>query len=82
MSSQDSHCVSGISIDRFVDSFLASDALHSIWPSFQTYLSRYFIWSDPVLQIARRSHSELGLRSNPESSDGDVYMAIHLRRGR
>jgi len=64
-------------------SFLASPGTHTIWPTFQKYLSNYFKWSDNVLNIVNRTQMELNLRpaSVPSTERGDAYMAIHLRRG-
>ncbi|KAJ7497274.1 hypothetical protein FB451DRAFT_1210721 [Mycena latifolia] len=51
--------------------FLASSAIHPIWPSFQHYLSLHFKWSDNILDMAERA------RPTPK----EPYMALHLRRG-
>ncbi|KAJ7703221.1 hypothetical protein B0H17DRAFT_1042316 [Mycena rosella] len=49
--------------------FLASPAIHPIWPSFQHYLSLHFKWSAHILDIAERARPT------------EPYMALHLRRG-
>ncbi|KAJ7132771.1 hypothetical protein C8R43DRAFT_1023258 [Mycena crocata] len=51
--------------------FLASSAIHPIWPSFQHHLSLHFKWSAPVLEIAERARP----------AEREPYMALHLRRG-
>jgi hypothetical protein len=63
------------------DSYLSSTGIHSIWPTFGTYLADYFVWGDPVLRIVERAHSRLGLRANPNADVGEPFMALHLRRG-
>ncbi|KAJ6475345.1 hypothetical protein C8R47DRAFT_1052988 [Mycena vitilis] len=49
--------------------FLASYAIHAIWPSFKEYLSSTFKWSTQILDIAARARPS------------EPYMALHLRRG-
>lgn len=64
--------------------YLSSSALHSIWPSFQDYLSKHFEWSFPIRTIASRAHASLNLRLNSNQSTiypGEPYLALHLRRG-
>ncbi|KAF9482256.1 hypothetical protein BDN70DRAFT_801955 [Pholiota conissans] len=63
--------------------FLASPGLHAIWPTFQTYIHNHFKWSQNVLDIVNRTQTELNLRSrlSPATTQGDSYMALHLRRG-
>ncbi|KAG5653431.1 hypothetical protein H0H81_000433 [Sphagnurus paluster] len=61
-------------------SFLASPALHNLWPGFQKYLSHNFHWSDPIQAIAARTYQKLNLRGL-SSVDGEPYIALHLRRG-
>jgi len=60
-----------ISIDNhFINwSFLASPAIHAMWPSFKQYLSSTFKWSAQILDIAERARPT------------EPYMALHLRRG-
>ncbi|KAG5643442.1 hypothetical protein DXG03_000915 [Asterophora parasitica] len=60
--------------------FLASDALHAIWPEFQKYLSAHFQWSDPIRAIAARAQADLTLRG-PFNPEGERYIALHFRRG-
>lgn len=64
-------------------SYLASTGIHAIWPSFQQYLRVHFKWSDKVLSIVERAQTSLGLRSSSDaaSTEGDNYIALHLRRG-
>ncbi|KAJ6499323.1 hypothetical protein C8R45DRAFT_981984 [Mycena sanguinolenta] len=50
-------------------SFLASSAIHPIWPSFKQYLSSTFQWSTHILDIVERARPT------------EAYMALHLRRG-
>ena len=68
---------------KYLCSFLASPGLHTLWPTFQKYLSTHFKWSDNVLNIVNRTQTELNLRpaSAPSTKQGEAYMAIHLRRG-
>ncbi|KAJ6609895.1 hypothetical protein B0H10DRAFT_2063017 [Mycena sp. CBHHK59/15] len=54
--------------------FLASPALHQIWPSFRHYLTLHFKWSAPIEDIAAR-HLAARLPGD------EPYMALHLRRG-
>ncbi|RDB16754.1 hypothetical protein Hypma_002386 [Hypsizygus marmoreus] len=61
--------------------FLASSALHDIWHTFQNYLAKHFQWSKEIRSIASRAHSVLELRSNSTNTDGEPYVALHLRRG-
>ncbi|KAF8210210.1 hypothetical protein K438DRAFT_2052484 [Mycena galopus ATCC 62051] len=60
-----------ISIDNHIInwSFLASSAIHAIWPSFKEYLSSTFQWSAQILEIVERARPT------------EPYMALHLRRG-
>ncbi|KAJ7262197.1 hypothetical protein B0H12DRAFT_1104730 [Mycena haematopus] len=60
-----------ISIDNHIInwSFLASSAMHPIWPSFKQYLSSTFQWSTQILDIAERARPT------------EPYIALHLRRG-
>ncbi|KAJ6586901.1 hypothetical protein DFH09DRAFT_1141873 [Mycena vulgaris] len=51
--------------------FLASSAIHTIWPSFRHYLSFHFKWSTQVLDMAERARP----------TANEPYMALHLRRG-
>ena len=64
-------------------SYLASPGIHTIWPSFQKYLSNHFKWSDNVLAIVDRAQEKLRLKSGSAdvSSEREPYMALHLRRG-
>lgn len=64
-------------------SYLASPGIHTIWPSFQKYLTNHFRWSDDVLAIVDRTQAELRLksRSASDSLEREPYMALHLRRG-
>lgn len=75
----DAQCVS---VDNRIFSwaFLASDGTHSIWPSFQTYLATHFKWPVHIQNLAERTYSALNLRS-PSTSQGEPYIAVHLRRG-
>ncbi|KAF9462281.1 hypothetical protein BDZ94DRAFT_1219994 [Collybia nuda] len=61
--------------------YLASQAIHDIWPSFKNYLSNHFHWSKSIQAIADRASSALNLRPHATSSFGDPYIALHLRRG-
>ncbi|TFK74056.1 hypothetical protein BDN72DRAFT_834066 [Pluteus cervinus] len=61
--------------------FLASDALHDIWPGFKDYLREHFQWSRFITEIADRAQSQLHLRSHTSQSEGEPYTALHLRRG-
>ncbi|KAL0956710.1 hypothetical protein HGRIS_002832 [Hohenbuehelia grisea] len=61
--------------------YLASPAIHDIWPSFNQYLHDHFAWSNPVLKIVRRTQAKLRLRPGPHSLHGEPYMALHFRRG-
>ncbi|KAG6844627.1 hypothetical protein H0H87_005484 [Tephrocybe sp. NHM501043] len=58
--------------------FLASPALHFIWPEFKKYLANHFQWSGAIETISQRAHQDLNLRSGDE---GDPYVALHFRRG-
>ncbi|KAJ7188296.1 hypothetical protein C8R46DRAFT_1054296 [Mycena filopes] len=49
--------------------FLASSAIHSIWPSFKHYLVQHFEWSMQILKMVERARPR------------EPYMALHLRRG-
>jgi len=66
-------------------SYLASSAIQSIWPSFQSYLSKHFEWSPQIRTMASRAHAILNLRPNsiPSTTTGisEPYLALHLRRG-
>lgn len=59
--------------------YLASPAIHPIWPSFQQYLHSHFVWSRYIQSIADRSFVELGLYS--KRHEGNPYVAVHFRRG-
>ncbi|KAG6918064.1 hypothetical protein DXG01_016720 [Tephrocybe rancida] len=59
--------------------FLASAALHDIWPEFKKYLASHFQWSDAIQSIAQRAHQDLNLRSS--NDEGEPYIALHFRRG-
>ncbi|GLB45077.1 hypothetical protein LshimejAT787_1901550 [Lyophyllum shimeji] len=61
--------------------YLASPALHDVWPEFQKYLAKHFQWSKPIQEIASRARTKLNLRWDPASNDGEPYVALHFRRG-
>jgi len=63
--------------------YLQSPGIHTIWPSFQEYLTNHFRWSDNVLAIVDRTQAKLRLRSSLSdvSLEREPYMALHLRRG-
>ncbi|KAF7428097.1 hypothetical protein PC9H_007316 [Pleurotus ostreatus] len=60
--------------------YLASSAIHAIWPSFHKYLRETFAWSDKINGIAQRASSALNLRSGANPT-GNPYIALHFRRG-
>ncbi|KAJ7925278.1 hypothetical protein B0H13DRAFT_1975806 [Mycena leptocephala] len=49
--------------------FLASSAVHPVWPLFKMYLSSTFKWSSQISNMTERARPT------------DPYMALHLRRG-
>ncbi|KAK7045565.1 hypothetical protein VNI00_007397 [Paramarasmius palmivorus] len=72
-----------IQIDNWILNwnFLASSAIHKIWPAFQHYLSRYFEWSPQIQVMVERAQKTLNLRSLSSNDVGEPYMALHIRRG-
>ncbi|KAF8627814.1 hypothetical protein AX15_004239 [Amanita polypyramis BW_CC] len=80
MLSSDARC---IVVDDWILnwSYLASPSLQYVWPEFQKYLSSYFEWSQPIIDIVERTQKKLNLRSENINPQGDSYMALHLRRG-
>ncbi|KAG6895460.1 hypothetical protein C0992_001122 [Termitomyces sp. T32_za158] len=62
--------------------YLASPALHEIWPEFQKYLRHHFQWSDAIQTIAQRAQKYLNLRPSQSVDEGDPYIALHFRRGK
>jgi len=75
-------CLFAGASNLILHSFLESAGTHTIWPSFQKYLGIHFKWSDYILDIANRTQTQLQLKPNSsQSTDGDSYMALHLRRG-
>ncbi|KAJ7594587.1 hypothetical protein C8J56DRAFT_1044313 [Mycena floridula] len=61
--------------------YLASSGVHAIWPSFQKYLADYFEWPSNIQTMISQAQAALNLRPEPSSTDGEPYMAVHLRRG-
>ncbi|KAF9268666.1 hypothetical protein L218DRAFT_917602 [Marasmius fiardii PR-910] len=72
-----------IEIDNWILNwnYLSSSGLHKVWPGFQHYLELKFEWSSHIQAIVDRAHSTLNLRSLPSKTDGEPYMALHIRRG-
>lgn len=62
-------------------SFLASPGVRPVWPAFHAYLQNHFEWSESILKITHRAQTELNLRAISNSTAGESYIALHLRRG-
>ncbi|KAJ3724444.1 hypothetical protein C8R42DRAFT_577111 [Lentinula raphanica] len=60
--------------------YLSSPSADAIWPLFQNYLSRWFRWSPQVLDIVERTQTQLNLRRQFSSLQGEPYIAVHLHR--
>lgn len=63
------------------ESFLESTAIHEIWPEYRKYLHSHYRWPSHIADMIHRSQTQLNLRPEPSSTEGEPYLALHFRRG-
>ncbi|KAK7681622.1 hypothetical protein QCA50_015355 [Cerrena zonata] len=61
--------------------FLESTAIHEIWPEYRKYLHSHYRWPSHIADMIHRSQTQLNLRPEPSSTEGEPYLALHFRRG-